>query len=83
MDGRGRYPDNNLIERLWRNLRQEAIYLEEIHDGFAAWRVIKNWMAFYNSDHPHSALDWQNTRRRILSRHRTIESSMKSQHDIP
>lgn len=57
MDGRGRYLDNIFIERLWRSLKQEAIYLEEIHDGFAARRVIKNWMVFYNSDRPHSALD--------------------------
>ena len=72
MDGRGRYLDNvracprtgggltpSLIERLWRSLKQEAIYLEEITDGFQARRVIKNWMAFYNTDRPHSALDRQ------------------------
>ena len=34
------------IERLWRSLKQEAIYLEEISDGFQARRVIKKWMAF-------------------------------------
>jgi putative transposase len=59
MDGRGRYLDNIFIERLWRSLKQEAIYLEEISDGFQACRVIKKWMAFYNSDRPHSALDRQ------------------------
>jgi len=51
MDRRGRYLDNIFIERLWRSLRQEAIYLEEIADGF------KDWMAFYNTKRPHSALD--------------------------
>ena len=56
MDGRGRYLDNIFIERLWRSLKQEAIYLEEICDGFHARRVIKNWMAFYNTERPHSAL---------------------------
>ena len=45
------------IERLWRSLKQEAIYLEEITDGFQARRVIKNWMKFYNAERPHSALD--------------------------
>lgn len=59
MDGRGRYMDNIFIERLWRSLKQEAIYLEEINDGFQARRVIKNWMIFYNSERPHSALDRQ------------------------
>ena len=57
MDGRGRYLDNIFIERLWRSLKQEAIYLEEINDGFQARRVVKDWMAFYNAERPHSALD--------------------------
>ena len=34
MDGRGRYIDNIFIERVWRSLKQEAISLEEIGDGF-------------------------------------------------
>ena len=59
MDGRGRYLDNIFIERLWRSLKQEAIYLEEIHDGFQARRVVKKWMSFYNTERPHSALDRQ------------------------
>ncbi|EDM70630.1 transposase, truncation [Roseobacter sp. AzwK-3b] len=42
IDGQGRYLDNIFIERLWRSLKQEAIYLEEINDGFQARRVIKN-----------------------------------------
>ncbi len=57
MDGRGRYLDNIFIERLWRSLKQEAVYLEEIQDGFHARRVISNWMAFYNTNRPHSSLE--------------------------
>ena len=57
MDGRGRYLYNIFIERLWRSLKQEAIYLEEIIDGFQARKVVKDWMAFYNTNRPHSALD--------------------------
>ena len=57
MDGRGRYLDNIFIERLWRSLKQEAVYLEEINDGFQARRVIKNWMTFSTSARPPSALD--------------------------
>jgi hypothetical protein len=37
---------------LWRSLKQEAIYLDEIRDGFQARRVIKNWMTFYNTERP-------------------------------
>lgn len=57
MDGRGRYLDNIFIERLWRSLKQEAIYLEEILEGFQTRRVVKNWMTFYNTERPHSSLD--------------------------
>ena len=70
MDGRGRYLDNifpsrhlqandcrAVIERLWRSLKQEAVYLHEINDGFQAKRIIDNWIGFYNSERPHTALD--------------------------
>ena len=57
MDGRGRYLDNIFIERLWRSLKQEAIYLHEITDGFQAKQVIDEWILFYNSERPHTALD--------------------------
>ena len=57
MDGRGRYLDNIFIERLWRSLKQEAVYLHEITDGFQAERIIDNWIGFYNSERPHTALD--------------------------
>ncbi|QCO58128.1 transposase (plasmid) [Pseudorhodobacter turbinis] len=57
MDGRGRDLDNIFIERLWRSLKQEAIYLHEITDGFQAKRIIDDWIGFYNSERPHTALD--------------------------
>ena len=57
MDGRGRYLDNIFIERLWRSLKQAAVYLHEITDGFQAKRIIDNWIGFYNSERPHTALD--------------------------
>jgi putative transposase len=57
LNGRGRYLDNILIERLWRSLKQEAVYLHKITDGFLAKRIIDDWIGFYNSDRPHTALD--------------------------
>ena len=57
MDGRGRCLDNIFIERLWRSLKYEAVYLHELTDGFAAERVIGEWIQFYNTERPHSALD--------------------------
>ena len=56
MDGRGRCLDNVFIERLWRSLKYEAVYLRELADGFEASRVIGEWMEFYNGERPHSAL---------------------------
>ena len=57
MDGRGRYLDNIFIERLWRSLKQEAVYLHELQDGFQAKRVIDDWIGFYNFERPHTALE--------------------------
>lgn len=57
MDGRGRYLDNIFIERLWRLLKQEAVYLYEITDCFQAKRIIDTWIGLYNSERPHSALN--------------------------
>ena len=57
MDGRGRCMDNIFIERLWRSLKYEAVYLHEIADGFQARRLIREWVRFYNLERPHAALD--------------------------
>ena len=57
MDGKGRFLDNIFVERLWRSLKYEAIYLHELTDGFKAERVIGDWIDFYNTERPHSALD--------------------------
>jgi|TARA_B100001079_G_scaffold98946_1_gene85046 putative transposase len=57
MDGRGRRMDNIFIERLWRSLKYEAVYLHELTDGFVAQWVISEWIGFYNTERPHSALD--------------------------
>ena len=49
--------DNIFIERLWRPLKLEAVYLHELQDGLQAKRVIKDWIKFYNAERPHTALD--------------------------
>lgn len=55
MDGRGRCIDNVFIERLWRSLKYEAVYLHAWEDGTAARRGIGQWMEFYNRERPHKA----------------------------
>ena len=56
MDGRGRCMDNIFIQRLWRSLKYEAVYLHDLTDGFRAEPVIAEWIDFYNTERPHSAL---------------------------
>ena len=46
MDGRGRCMDNIFIERLWRSMKYEAVYLHELSDGFAAQSAIAKWLNF-------------------------------------
>jgi putative transposase len=57
MDGRGRWMDNVFIERLWRSLKYEDIYLKGYADGREAKLGIAQWVAFYNGVRPHMALD--------------------------
>jgi len=56
MDGRGRWLDNVFIERLWRSLKYEDIYLNGYADGREARAGIAAWFAFYNARRPHRAL---------------------------
>ena len=57
MDGKGRWMDNVFIERLWRSLKYECVYLSEFATGSEARSGISWWMDFYNERRPHSALD--------------------------
>ena len=56
MDGRGRWMDNVFIERLWRSLKHEDIYLKGYADGREAHGGIAAWFAFYNTGRPHQGL---------------------------
>ncbi len=56
MDGRGRWMDNVMIERLWRSLKYECVYLNAFETGSEARTGIGRWIAFYNTQRPHSAL---------------------------
>ncbi len=56
MDGRGRWMDNVFIERLWRSLKYEDIYLKGYANGREAKAGIASWITFYNHRRPHQAL---------------------------
>lgn len=55
MDGRGRWLDNVFIERLWRSMKYEDVYLKGYADGREARAGITAWIAFYNARRPHQA----------------------------
>lgn len=57
MDGRGRWLDNVCIERLWRSLKYECIYLHAFETGSEARAGIGKWLTYYNGSRPHSALE--------------------------
>jgi putative transposase len=56
MDGKGRWMDNVFIERLWRSLKYECVYLHAWETGGEARAGIDEWMMFYNTERPHSTL---------------------------
>ena len=56
MDGKGRWMDNVFIERLWRSLKYEDIYIKGYADGAEVRAGVAQWMAFYNNQRPHQAL---------------------------
>jgi putative transposase len=57
MDGRGRWLDNVFIERLWRSLKYENVYLNAYETDSEARIGIGKWIDFYNRIRPHSRLD--------------------------
>jgi putative transposase len=56
MDGRGRWMDNVFIERLWRSLKYECVYLNAFETGSELRAGFCRWISYYNSQRPHSAL---------------------------
>jgi putative transposase len=56
MDGKGRCLDNVFVERLWRSLKYEEVYLQAYEGGLAARRGIGGYFRYFNEDRPHQAL---------------------------
>ena len=59
MDGKGRCMDNIFIERLWRSLKYEEVYLHAYDTIASARQGIRSWVAFYNQRRKHQGLDRQ------------------------
>lgn len=59
MDGRGRCLDNIFVERLWRSVKQENIYLNSYQDVLEANTGLSKYFPFYNRERRHQSLDYQ------------------------
>ena len=59
MDGKGRFKDNIFIERLWRTLKYERIYLKAYESGAELSKDLTDWFIWYNEKRKHSKLDKQ------------------------
>ncbi len=59
MDGRGRCFDNIFVERLWRTVKQEEVYLKEYEDVWGLETSLRQYFEFYNYKRPHQSLKYQ------------------------
>ena len=59
MDGRGRALDNIFVERLWRTVKYEYVYLQEIQTVREAWLRLRDFFHFYNHERFHQSLDYR------------------------
>jgi putative transposase len=57
MDGKGAWRDNVFVERLWRSIKYEEVYLRAYDSVDEAWQSIGRYLDFYNGRRPHSSLD--------------------------
>ena len=59
MDGKGRYADNIFVERLWRTVKYEEVYLKAYASAGEARRELGAYFRFYNAQRPHQALGYR------------------------
>jgi len=57
MDGKGRVTDNIMIERLWRSLKYEDIYIKDYQTVAELVEGLRNYFDFYNNSRPHHTLN--------------------------
>ena len=68
MDGRGRAIDNVFIERLWRSVKYEHVYLHVYDDGNQLWKGLDWYFRFYNNERLHQHLDYATPFQRYKAR---------------
>ncbi len=59
MDGKGRWIDNVMVERLWRSLKYVDVYLRDYGDLHELEQGLTRWLEHYNHERPHQSLAWK------------------------
>lgn len=59
MDGKGRALDNVFVERLWRSVKYEEVYLKDYKTMQEAYEGMKKYFTYYNMERPHQSLNYK------------------------
>lgn len=71
-DGKGAWRDNVFVERLWRSIKYEEVYLHAYASVSGAQKGLGRYLTFYNTRRPHSSLDGQPPDQAYLNTSRPI-----------
>ena len=58
MDGKGRWVDNKYVERLWRTVKYESVFLHSFDSVYQARNTLSKFIVFYNENRPHQSLNY-------------------------
>lgn len=72
MDGKGRATDNIFIERLWRSVKYEHVYLHPASDGYELYKGIEEYFHFYNHERGHQSLEYSKPHEVYQKKHKLI-----------
>jgi putative transposase len=82
MDGKGRFLDNIFIERLWRSLKYEEVFIKAYVSVAEARRNIGSWISFYNNERKHQSLDYR-TPKEIFEANRPVDMWTTQERALP
>jgi putative transposase len=82
MDGKGSWRDNVFVERFWRSIKYEEVYLKAYEAVREARSSISNYIDFYNSGRPHSSLDMTSGATSPLGRRQFKCASIKKYYGV-
>ena len=77
MDGKGSYRDNLFIERLWRTVKYEEVYLKAYQDGREAKISLGNYFRFYNAERPHQSFGYRTPAEVYLTPSTVVQSGTR------